>query len=123
MNTSEAIIVLRRDEVIVVGTNMNGAHYGGLAKTAYELWGLQWGQWRGLIGKCYGFPTLDKNLSQRNPFVLGAESKTFFRCAEANPDLTFFLTKIGCGIAGYDEDYMKSLFITVPKNVVKPEGW
>jgi len=47
----------------------------------------------------------------------------FVAYAEQHPELTFWLTKVGCGIAGYAEDEVKGWFAHTPPNVVKPAGW
>jgi hypothetical protein len=33
------------------------------------------------------------------------------------------LTKVGCGLAGFDESYMRSLFVDAPENIILPEDW
>ena len=45
----------------------------------------------------------------------------FYRVVRENPDKDFLLTKVGCGIAGYDEDFMKGLFMNPPANIVLPD--
>jgi hypothetical protein len=122
-NTPEIITELRANEVIVVGTNLRGNHAGGLAFEASLKWGLLEGYFYGLIGKCYGFPTLDEHMRQLPIGTLELQADEFFACARANPDLTFLLTKVGCGIAGFAESEIAPLFAIVPTNVIKPLGW
>jgi hypothetical protein len=38
--------------------------------------------------------------------------------AEQHPELTFLLTPVGCGIAGYTVEEVAPLFASVPENVV-----
>ena len=47
----------------------------------------------------------------------------FYRRANAHPEYTFLLTKVGCGIAGYPAEDMCLLFQDAPENVVLPEDW
>jgi hypothetical protein len=47
----------------------------------------------------------------------------FWDYASRHPNNTFYLTKIGCGIAGYPEDEIKPIFADFPSNVLKPRGW
>jgi len=39
------------------------------------------------------------------------------------PELSFLLTKVGCGLAGYPEELMQILFTDPPENLVLPLGW
>lgn len=123
MDTPENIQTLKANERIVVGTNQRGNHAGGLARQAYEVWGLLPGISEGLVGQCYGFPTLNENYCQESTEDLEQSRDRFYKTALANPELTFLLTKIGTGIAGFDENEMKKLFKDAPSNVVKPLGW
>jgi hypothetical protein len=45
------------------------------------------------------------------------------KCAGENTTKIFFLTKVGCGIAGQSEDKMKEFFKDTPANIIKPKGW
>ena len=44
------------------GSNLNGNHYGGAARIAYEKFGAEWGVAEGLSGNTYAIPTLDKEM-------------------------------------------------------------
>lgn len=123
MFTPDHIVTLKHHERIVVGTNYRGDHAGGAAWQAEQVWGLIMGVAEGLCGQTYAFPTLDYEHRQLSEEQLRVHADRFKRTCEANPGLTFLLTKVGCGIAGYSEERMKSLFQTTPPNVVKPEGW
>lgn len=45
----------------------------------------------------------------------------FLDFARQHPELTFLVTPIGCGIAGYTPAEVAPLFGDVPENVVLPE--
>lgn len=120
---NELIKALKNNEIFVFGSNLKGEHLGGAARQAYEEFGAEWGIGEGLTGRCYAFPTLDENFYQLRPEVLLSAKRALYRCARAHPELTFLLTKVGCGIAGNSEDVMKKLFRVMPSNVVKPGGW
>ncbi len=117
------ITSLHPHQIFVFGSNMAGKHYGGAARQAHDSFGAAMGVGEGLTGQCYAFPTLDENFGLRSDDEITGSVKLFFECAHANPHLEFLLTKVGCGIAGYDENYMKAKFLHAPGNVVKPEGW
>jgi hypothetical protein len=111
------ITKLSPGEIIVVGTNEFGFHAAGAAAYANKNFGLRWGIGEGLSGKTYALPTMEGIAAFAQAAV------KFQMYAELSPDLTFLLTKVGCGIAGYPEKYVKDLFADAPANVILPEGW
>ena len=119
------ITELKENEIFVFGSNLAGLHGGGAARQAFDLFDAQWGIGEGLTGKCYAFPTLDGKGDKRPEEDLLESIRKFYHCAEENPQKIFLLTKVGCGIAGYQEEYMCKLFMVLeaPKNVTKPESW
>jgi hypothetical protein len=128
--TPNNIDKLGPNEIFVFGSNTQGRHGRGAAKTAHEKFGACQGIGEGLCESTYAFPTLDAdpypgpaNLRERSHEELLLSAAAFKTCAAAYPELTFYLTKVGCGLAGYNEEYMKSLFTDCPPNVIKPEGW
>lgn len=60
--TPERIEELSSGEIFVFGSNLNGNHYGGAARIAYEKFGAEWGVAEGLSGNTYAIPTLDKEM-------------------------------------------------------------
>lgn len=117
MNTPDKIEHLALDEYIVVGTNYEGRHAGGAALYAMDNFGLIWGCSEGLSGQTYALPTMS------GLFRMKGAAREFIEFAKFNPDKTFYLTKVGCGIAGYDESRIAPLFKNTPDNVIKPKGW
>lgn len=123
--TPEVIRNLQPGEVFVFGSNRNGDHYGGAARAAHEYFGAEWGVGEGLTGRSYALPTLDESMGRVTLRDLEASFRKLIACAEANPDLTFLLTKVGCGIAGWDvaevrEALWRAVGKTMPRNVVLP---
>lgn len=116
-STPEMVTELAPGEVLVVGTNVAGLHAGGAAAFAHQRFGLRWGVGEGLCGQAYALPTMEGF-----PALFTA-SRRFMNYAQLSHDLVFLLTKVGCGIAGYQEAEVASLFREVPVNVVKPTGW
>lgn len=121
--TLENIVDLAPNEIFVFGSNTLGRHLGGAAKLAYEKFGAEYGVGEGRTGKCYAFPTLDGNFQQRTADEMIASTRMFKDVANFFPDLTFLLTRVGTGIAGFLEEDMIALFKDCPPNVIKPEGW
>ena len=108
--TPEKIEELKPGEIFVFGSNMNGAHMGGAARIAYDNFGAKWGKSEGLTGHSYAIPTLDKNMEKVSESVLEASIDKFIDFVLNNQQLTFYLTKIGCGIAGWDIEDVKRIF-------------
>ena len=121
--TPENITELKPNEVFVFGSNMAGNHAGGAARTAVEKFGAIMGQAEGLQGQSYALPTLDENMNKVTPEQLQASLERLAEYARVNSSTTFYLTKIGCGIAGFTEEEMAKIIycVLLPYNVVLPQ--
>lgn len=123
MNTPDNITELKANEVFVFGSNLAGNHAGGAARQAAEQFDAEDGVGEGLTGQCYAFPTMDKQLKRLTARQVGKARTRFYKVVDSHPGLTFLLTKVGCGIAGFDETKIRKIFVNAPKNVIKPKGW
>ena len=123
MVTPDNIEKLEPGQIFVFGSNFLGHHSGGAAKLAFEKFGAKWGIGEGLQGRSYAFPTLNSEMENRTDNELKESVKRLYWCIELHPCLTFFLTRVGCGIASFNESYMIELFQDSPPNLVKPERW
>lgn len=103
--TSPRITELKPGEIFVFGSNLEGAHGGGAALLAWKKWGAVWGQGAGLQGQTYGIPTMHGGPDAIKPYV-----DDFIRFAREHPELTFLVTEIGCGIAGFRPEEIAPLF-------------
>ena len=123
-NTPNYITVLPPQCIFVFGSNLAGRHGKGVALLAHRRFGAEYGVGEGLTGQCYAFPTLDGNLCQRSYADLYNSMIKFYSCVRHHPSKVFLLTKVGTGLGGYTEEFMRQLFAdsTLP-NLVKPEGW
>ncbi|MBQ6238153.1 MAG: hypothetical protein IJK07_08040 [Bacteroidales bacterium] len=101
---SDNISELGKDEVFVFGSNIQGMHGGGAAWYAHKHFGAEWGVGEGLTGRCYALPTMEGDAS------LHKAVDNFIACARQHPELTFLVTGVGCGIAGYRPDEVAPLF-------------
>lgn len=120
---NKMITSLEKNQIFVFGSNLGGAHCGGAAKQALKMFGARSGKGEGMQGQSYAFPTLDSQLDRLTVGELIISRNRLYACCEKLPKYDFLLTKVGCGIAGYSEDHMKSLFTNPPKNLVLPEDW
>ena len=118
--TPDYITRLEPNEIFVFGSNLAGCHGGGAARIAYEHFGAEWGVGVGPTGKCYAIPTMQGGVDTIRPYV-----DEFIRYAEQHPELTFLVTRIGCGIAGFTDEQIAPLFASARSltNVTLPEGW
>ena len=118
--TPEYITHLEPNEVFVFGSNLSGFHGGGAAAVAMKLFGAVWGQGVGLQGQSYGIPTMQGGVETIKPYV-----DEFIAFAKSKPKLTFFVTRIGCGIAGFRDEEIAPLFAEAHNvdNIVLPQGW
>lgn len=116
--TPERISQLKPNEIFVFGSNLAGAHGGGAARLAYDRFGAVWGQGVGLQGQSYGIPTMHGGVDVIKPYV-----DEFVAFAKAHPEMKFFVTKIGCGIAGFTTEEMAPLFADAVdvENVILPQ--
>lgn len=118
--TPERITELKANEIFVFGSNLQGSHGGGAALAAYRKFGAIWGQGVGLQGQSYGIPTMHGGVEVIKPYV-----DEFIRFAEANPQMKFLVTRIGCGIAGFSVAEMAPLFRSAIEisNVILPKDF
>ena len=103
--TPNCITELKENEIFVFGSNLQGMHGGGAARLAYEKFGAIWGQGVGLQGQSYGIPTMHGGVDAIKPYV-----DEFIEFAKSHPELTFLVTRIGCGIAGFRDEEIAPLF-------------
>ncbi len=118
--TPEFITELKPNEIFVFGSNLKGMHGGGAAYIAYRKFGAIMGQGVGLQGQSYGIPTMQGGVETIRPYV-----DEFIEFAKKNQNLTFLVTRIGCGIAGFSDEDIAPLFEQARdvENIVLPPGW
>ena len=104
--TPEHITSLGKNEIFVFGSNLQGMHGGGAAWIAVERFGAIMGQGVGLQGQSYAIPTMQGGVETIVPYV-----DEFIAFAKQHPELTFLVTKIGCGIAGFSPRDIAPLFV------------
>lgn len=124
--TPDRITHLAAGEIFVFGSNRAGRHGAGAAKTALDKFGARMGCGEGLQGRSYAIPTKDDRVRTLPLVSIAAHVRRFLKYAGRNPDLTFIVTKIGCGLAGYNVSEIAPLFrqsptLDVPPNVILPK--
>lgn len=118
--TPDNITSLDRDEVFVFGSNLAGIHAGGAARVALERFGAVMGQGVGMQGQSYAIPTMQGGVDTIKPYV-----DDFIKLAREWDQTTFYVTRIGCGIAGFKDSEIAPLFAEAMKlyNVRLPKSF
>lgn len=101
----ERITHLDEGEIFVFGSRADGSHSGGAAAQAVAHFGARAGQAEGLQGQSYAIVT--DGVSEEEMFH---SIERFCDFAAAHPELTFLVTKVGCGTAGYSPYVVGPMF-------------
>lgn len=126
----DAPLFLQTNEVFVFGANELGSHRAGSAKAAVDFYGAVMGEIH-RTGRSYGIVTLDKTFKKISIESLRYEFRSFIKQTELEPEKTFYLTKVGLGIAGWKLEEVVFCFtrfyfpskhtnIILPKEFSKP---
>ena len=107
--TPDYIDRLLSNQIFVFGSNTLGYHTGGASGTARKKFGAVWGQAEGLQGQSYAIP-VDYGKGVRNDVDVKAAVGRFIAFAKEHTELFFFVTRVGCGVAGYQDDEMAQFF-------------
>jgi hypothetical protein len=110
-------------EIFVFGSNLAGRHGRGAALHARTHYGAIYGVGEGFQGRSYGIPTKDANLVVLPLERISGYVNKFLGFAKAHPEMTFVVTRVGCGLAGYTDEQISPFFRDAPENCVLPEGW
>lgn len=97
--------------IFVFGSNLQGRHGKGAAKTALEKYGAKYGQGMGLQGQSYAIPTKDHFMKTLPLAEIHDYVKKFMQFVFENPNMIFYLTPIGCGLAGHDPKDIRRVFL------------
>jgi hypothetical protein len=110
-------------EVFVFGANTRGIHGKGAALAARREHGAIIGVGEGPQGSSYAIPTKDLYLRPRSLGEIKTSVETFIRYAVNHPEMTFRVTRIGCGLAGFKDHQIAPMFAKTPENCLLPDGW
>lgn len=119
--------------VFVFGSNLAGIHGGGAAATARKKYGAMNGIGEGLMGLgkgingtlSYALPTKGFDLEILPLIVIDYFVDRLYSETVNHEDLVWFVTRVGCGLSGYDDAQMSQLFSRYywEDNVILPRGW
>lgn len=122
---TDHIFKLGDRRVFVFGSNLAGRHGMGAALLARRCLGAETGIPEGLMRgeRCYAIPTKDERLRSLGVAAIAERVQRFIVAAECRKDLRFFVSRIGCGLAGYTDDDIAPMFARAPVNCDLPPGW
>ena len=109
-------------EIFVFGSNLAGIHGAGAAKEAIRF-GAVVGEGIGLVGNTYAIPTKDEKISTLPLKQIEKHLRRFILYTHQNKGKKFFVTRIGCGLAGYSDDEIAPLFLLCYNNCCMPINW
>ena len=122
---------LKPTDIFVFGSNIDGIHGRGAAKDAVDHYGAIRYRGQGLQGNAYAIPTRGRHryIDGKHVFDdLSLESiriyiNTFLEVASSRKSLTFYVTAIGCGNAGFTAAQIAPLFQGAPSNCLFDPSW
>ncbi len=98
----ESIVTeLPEDTVFVFGSNLAGQHGSGAARVASQHFGAVEGVGRGWAGQSFAIPTLNEHIQQMPLSQIQHYVEDFKIYTKNHPKMKYFITALGCGIAGY----------------------
>lgn len=121
--TPESLTTLEKHEIFVFGSNESGIHGAGAAAFAMKKFGAKYGKGWGLEGQTFAIPTKDWEIMQLPLSAIKFYIGRFISFANSTPQFKFYVTKIGCGLAGFTVEDIAPLFtyFNLPDNVILPK--
>jgi hypothetical protein len=123
MNTPELIQHLQPNEIFVFGSNQFARHGAGSALAAMKFGAINGDVPMGLCGQTYGIVTTSFNDEPVTLEFIKAQVSVLYQFAALRSELTFLVTKIGTGIAGFTVKEIAGVFKSMsfkPNNIILP---
>ena len=108
--TSPNITSLKDNQIFVFGSNTAGRHWDGAALAAVKKFGAVLGVGVGMQGNSYAIATLDKNLKKVPLPFIHDQVKIFKKTVTNHPELVFYVTALGTGLAGFKAEEIAPMF-------------
>lgn len=102
--------------IFVFGSNLAGIHGAGAADEAYQNFDAKWGVGEGPTGRAYAIPTKDENIQTLPLERIKQSVDKFIEHARQCSAEEFFVTAVGCGLAGYTPEQIAPMFKDAPAN-------
>ena len=94
----------------VFGSNEAGIHGAGAALTARNFYKYRYGYYDGFCNWGYGIPTKDRYLQTLPLEKIKVYVDKFVKTVKKESELDFFVTRVGCGLAGYNDKDIAPMF-------------
>ena len=111
------------NSVFVFGSNLGGIHGAGAAKDAYHKYGAIPRLGIGIQGRSYAIPTKNASFDVLPLSEIGVYVRDFLNFASRHPETTFAVTRVGCGLSGFNDFEIAPLFRDGPVNCSLPKHW
>ena len=115
--------------VFVFGSNLAGIHGAGAALVAHLNYNYPYGVACGFNTtnpnklKAYGIATKDTRVVTHRLEDIALFIDVFISDTKLYPELNFFVTRVGCGLAGYTDSEIAPLFKSCGTNCSFAEEW
>lgn len=111
------------DWIWVFPSNEAGKHARGLARMARVNFRAEFGVGSGRTGNAFAIPVRDKH-NRMLPLNAVADSiAAFLDHARHQPQLNFFIPRIGCAAGEFSDDQIGPLFARASENCSLPQAW
>ena len=112
----------QKTELFVFGSNDAAIHGAGAALVAAKRYGAVGTVSEGYSGRSYAIPTKTARLKPHSIDKVKANIQRFVNYTIMNPHLTFFVTRVGCGLARFKDSAIAPLFRDA-ENCNFPDVW
>lgn len=117
----------KENYIFVFGSNLAGRHGRGGAKVAREMFGAKYGCGVGIQGASYAIPTKGRKLEILSIDIIESYVDGFIEFVNKEPSRNYWVTRVGCGLAGYDNKDIAPLFaslVNTQETIISfPEPW
>jgi len=107
------IVTLPENGIFVFGSNLLGIHGAGAALKAKQAFRAQQGVGRGPTGDCYALPTKRNSRISLLRGDINVNVIHFLTYVREHPELDFYLTPVGPGLAGHSMATIANMFYDV----------
>lgn len=109
--------------IFVFGSNEAGIHGAGAAAYAEKHKGAKYRYGVGKVGISYAIPTKDRRIVTLPLEKVKEYVEQFIDYANKHQEETFQVTRIGCGLAGFEDEDIAPLFSASPCNCFFDSAW
>ena len=110
-------------QIFVFGSNLAGRHGAGAAQAARLYYGAVQGIGIGPVGRSYAIPTKDEHIEVLPLDIVKHYIDGFVEYTKKHPELEFFVTRVGCGLAGNADSDIAPMFKGCGDNCSFAEEW